>query len=82
MGAGRVFAIDPSQQRLDVAARRRGGRRAPPTPTSCASVDLVVNATGFPGSFGKAIKMVRDGGTIIEVGAFVNMGRSRSSNTN
>ena len=37
-------------------------------------IDLVVNATGFPGSFGEAVRIVRDGGTIIEVGAFVDMG--------
>jgi threonine dehydrogenase-like Zn-dependent dehydrogenase len=72
MGAGRVFAIDPSQKRLDVAARVAGAEAA--EADELRNVDLVVNATGFPGSFGKAIKMVRDGGTIIEVGAFVNMG--------
>ena len=72
MGAGRVFAIDPSQKRLDVAARVAGAE--PADADELRNVDLVVNATGFPGSFGKAIKMVRDGGTIIEVGAFVNMG--------
>ena len=72
MGAGRVFAIDPSQKRLDVAARVAGAE--PADADELRNVDLVVNATGFPGSFGKAIEMVRDGGTIIEVGAFVNMG--------
>ena len=35
MGAGRVFAIDPSQKRLDVAARVAGAEA--PTPTSCAT---------------------------------------------
>ena len=72
MGAGRVFAIDPSQKRLDVAARVAGAEAA--DADELRNIDLVVNATGFPGSFAKAIKMVRDGGTIIEVGAFVNMG--------
>src|SRR6185436_5299039 len=72
MGAGRVFAIDPSQKRLDVAARVAGAEAA--GPDELRDVDLVVNATGFPGSFAKAVAMVRDGGTIIEVGAFVNMG--------
>ena len=46
----------------------------PADPDELRDVDLVVNATGFPGSFAKAINAVRDGGTIIEVGAFVNMG--------
>lgn len=36
--------------------------------------DVVVNATGFPGSFASAVAMVRDGGTVVEVGAFVDMG--------
>jgi threonine dehydrogenase-like Zn-dependent dehydrogenase len=72
MGAGRVFAIDPSQKRLDVAARV--ARAEPADADELRNVDLVVNATGFPGSFAKAVAMVRDGGTIIEVGAFVNMG--------
>ena len=34
----------------------------------------MVDATGFPGSFGQAVAMVRDGGLVIEVGAFVDMG--------
>ena len=34
----------------------------------------MVNATGFPGSFAQAVEMVRDGGLVIEVGAFVDMG--------
>jgi threonine dehydrogenase-like Zn-dependent dehydrogenase len=37
--------------------------------------DVVINATGFPGSFAAAARMVRDGGTILEVGAFVDMGQ-------
>lgn len=36
--------------------------------------DVVVNATGFPGSFATAVSLVRDAGTILEVGAFVDMG--------
>jgi L-iditol 2-dehydrogenase len=36
--------------------------------------DLVVDATGFPGSFGVATSLVRDAGTVVEVGAFVDMG--------
>ena len=72
MGAGRVFAVDPSRKRLDVAGRVAGAE--PAAAEELRHIDLVVNATGFPGSFAKAVKMVRDGGTIIEVGAFVNMG--------
>jgi threonine dehydrogenase-like Zn-dependent dehydrogenase len=72
MGAGRVFAIDPSRKRLEVAARVAGAEAA--DSAELRDVDLVVNATGFPGTFAQAVKIVRDGGTIIEVGAFVNMG--------
>ena len=72
MGAGRVFAIDHSQKRLDVAATVASTE--PAAAEELHDVDLVVDATGFPGSFGQAVKMVRDGGTIIEVGAFVDMG--------
>lgn len=72
MGAGRIFAIDPSERRLDVAARVAGAE--PAAAEELHDVDLVVDATGFPGSFGTAVEIVRDGGTVIEVGAFVNMG--------
>jgi L-iditol 2-dehydrogenase len=72
MGAGRIFAIDPSRKRLDVAAQVAGAE--PAAAEELRGVDLVVDATGFPGSFGQAVKLVRDGGTIIEVGAFVDMG--------
>ena len=72
MGAGRIFAVDHSQKRLDVAARVAGAE--PADAEELHDIDLVVDATGFPGSFGQAVRMVRDGGTIIEVGAFVDMG--------
>jgi threonine dehydrogenase-like Zn-dependent dehydrogenase len=42
--------------------------------TQGEGADVVVNATGFPGSFRSALGMVRDAGTIVEVGAFVDMG--------
>ena len=37
-------------------------------------VDVVVDATGHPGSFGPAMSTLRDGGTLFEVGAFVDLG--------
>ena len=78
MGAGRIIAVDPSRRRLDLAARLAGAEpRSPPRSrdlTGGEGVDLVVNATGFPGSFAQALEMVRDGGLVIEVGAFVDMG--------
>ena len=78
MGAGRVIAVD-SRRRLELAARLAGQpRRADAAEvrelTGGEGVDVVVNATGFPGSFAQAVEMVRDGGIVIEVGAFVDMG--------
>jgi threonine dehydrogenase-like Zn-dependent dehydrogenase len=83
MGAGRVIAIDPSRRRLELAARIAGAEAVTAGPAVAAEVralsagegvDVVVNATGFPGSFAQAVEMVRDGGLVIEVGAFVDMG--------
>lgn len=83
MGAGRIIAVDPSRRRLDLAARLAGAETVAAGPAVAAEVgdltagegvDVVVNATGFPGSFAQAVEMVRDGGLVIEVGAFVDMG--------
>lgn len=83
MGAGRVITVDPVPHRAALAARLAGGVTvgagddAPAQVrelTGGEGVDLVVNATGFPGSFGPATRMLRDAGTLIEVGAFVDMG--------
>lgn len=83
MGAGRVITVDHSKLRNELAARLSGGTAVPAGEDAPARVraltggegaDLVVNATGFPGSFGPATDMLRDGGTLIEVGAFVDMG--------
>src|SRR5215212_3596621 len=83
MGAGRIVAVDPSRRRLDLAARLAGAEPAAAAEvrelTGGEGVDLVVNATGFPGSFAQAVEMVRDGGLVIEVGAFVERGRRRST---
>lgn len=73
MGAGRVVAVDPSRRRLELAARLAGAETVTEA-GEVGDVDVVVNATGFPGSFAQAIEMARDGGLVIEVGAFVNMG--------
>ncbi len=86
MGAGRVIAVDHSPLRLDLATRLvaaetvradehdDNGILAVRELTAGAGADLVVNATGFPGSFAAAVGMVRDAGTVLEVGAFVDMG--------
>jgi L-iditol 2-dehydrogenase len=86
MGAGTVFAIDHSARRLELAERLAGATRiaagddvarAVLDATAGEGADVVVNATGFPGSFSQAVAMVRDGGVLIEVGAFVDMGEER-----
>jgi threonine dehydrogenase-like Zn-dependent dehydrogenase len=83
MGAGTVVAVDSSARRLDLARRLAGAHAVPAGPEAVAAVmeltagegaDVVVDATGFPRSFGQAVEMVRDGGAIVEVGAFVDMG--------
>ena len=77
MGAGRLYVIDPLA--AAAGARRAAGRRGCAHARRIADaiedeIDLVVNATGFPGAFAQAEAIVRDGGTIVEVGAFVDMG--------
>ena len=90
MGAGRVVAVDKSARRLTLAQRLvnadtiavdssadgpdDAARAQVLDMTDGDGADVVVNATGFPGSFSLAASMVRDAGTIVEVGAFVDMG--------
>jgi L-iditol 2-dehydrogenase len=83
MGAGTIIAVDRSGKRLELVGRLAGAhtvhagddaRAAVMELTHGEGADLVVDATGFPDSFGDAVRMVRDGGTLIEVGAFVDMG--------
>lgn len=90
MGAGRVIAVDKSGKRLALAQRLvnadtilvhrsaggldEGVRHQALDLTDGEGADVVVNATGFPGSFALAASLVRDAGTILEVGAFVDMG--------
>jgi L-iditol 2-dehydrogenase len=83
MGAGRLVVVDRSDRRRELAARladadavSAGADVISEVRERCGGegADLVVNATGFPGSFTEAVGMVRDGGTIVEVGAFVDMG--------
>jgi len=90
MGAGRVVAVDKSAKRLSLARHLVDaqtvlvGKSDDGTGkdavcqlldlTEGESADVVVNATGFAGSFALASSMVRDAGTVVEVGAFVDMG--------
>ena len=42
--------------------------------TGGRGVDVVVDGTGHPSSFGPSLDLLRDGGTLLEVGAFVDLG--------
>jgi L-iditol 2-dehydrogenase len=87
MGAGRLIAIDRFRSRLDRAAdfgaeslldaseldaaeltarvrEQTGGRGA----------DIVLDCSGVPETFVNSLRMVRVGGTVVEAGAFVDMG--------
>jgi L-iditol 2-dehydrogenase len=85
LGAGRVIAIDRFSARLDitadlgatdclVAAEDPAETTAEVLDLVPGGVDVVVNATGHPDSFGPAMSLLRDGGTLLEVGAFVDLG--------
>ncbi len=84
-GAGRVIGIDRFSARLDIASDLGAtdcvvaGEDAAATVDEVlglvpGGVDVVVDATGHPSSFGTALSLIRDGGTLLEVGAFVDLG--------
>ncbi len=86
MDAGRVIAVDPYQRRVELtgelgASDRIVARADDPALveqvrelTEGRGADVVVDATGHPASFGPSLDLLRDGGTLIEVGAFVDLG--------
>lgn len=84
MGASTVIAIDPYSPRADltaalgatdvIVATADGALADVHDLTRGHGVDVVVDATGHPASFGPALELLRDGGTLIEVGAFVDLG--------
>jgi len=85
LNAGRVIAIDRFSARLDIAADLGAtdcfvaAEDAAETTAAVhelvdGGVDVVVDATGHPDSFHPAMSLLRDGGTLIEVGAFVDLG--------
>ena len=83
-GARQVIAVDRLAARLDIAAAvgatdcvlaTADGETVPSVRTLAPrGVDVVVDATGHPDSFGPALAVLRDGGTLLEVGAFVDLG--------
>ena len=86
MGASKVIAIDPFRPRVELTGEL-GATDLIVASAGDASlvgrvrdltdghgVDLVVDATGHPDSFGPSLELLRDGGTLVEVGAFVDLG--------
>lgn len=73
IGAGRIVAIDPVEWRRELA-RELGADEAAEPASNDERFDVVVDATGDPGSFAAAVDLLRDGGTLVEVGAFVDLG--------
>ena len=85
MGASRVIGVDRFAARLDIASdlgatdcvvvsdEHDAAARVREL-AGADGVDVVVDATGHPGSFGPAMSTLRDGGTLLEVGAFVDLG--------
>jgi threonine dehydrogenase-like Zn-dependent dehydrogenase len=84
MGAGQVIAVDRFAARLQIAADlgatdcvvAAGDEETTAAVRTLAprGVDVVVDATGRPESFGPALALLRDGGSLLEVGAFVDLG--------
>lgn len=86
MGASTVIAIDPFRPRAELTGELGATdlivASAGDTSlvghvrdlTNGRGVDLVVDATGHPDSFGPSLELLRDGGTLVEVGAFVDLG--------
>ncbi len=74
LGAGRVVAIDPVATRLELARELGADETAAPDEVDRLGADVVVDATGHPDSFLPSLELLRDGGTLLEVGAFVSLG--------
>lgn len=86
LGTGRVLAIDPFASRVELARELGATDALVATATESdvvpfvhdatdgRGVDVVVDATGHPASFVPSLGLLRDGGTLIEVGAFVDLG--------
>jgi L-iditol 2-dehydrogenase len=88
LGAGRLIAIDVLGARLELAQACGAdlvidaGATAPQErlaavreDTAGVGADVVVDCSGRHDTFGEALALVRPGGTVIEAGAFVDMGR-------
>ena len=90
LGAGSVVAVDISADRLRAAKEFLGAsltlnaseltpaerREAVYEATSGRGADVVVDCTGQMDSIGEAVDLVRQGGVVVEAGAFVELGSS------
>jgi L-iditol 2-dehydrogenase len=74
LGAGRVIAIDPLPSRRALARELGADEVGAPGELNGLGADIVVDASGHPDSFLPALELLRDGGTLVEVGAFVALG--------
>jgi threonine dehydrogenase-like Zn-dependent dehydrogenase len=85
LGASRVIGVDRFAARLAIASEFGASDVVVATDaidvaaearrlTGGAGVDVVVDATGHPSSFAAALACLRDGDTLLEVGAFVDLG--------
>jgi L-iditol 2-dehydrogenase len=88
LGAGRLIALDVLTGRLELAqacgadfvldAGALGPQErlvAVQEATAGLGADVVVDCSGRHDTFGEALALARPGGTVIEAGAFVDMGR-------
>jgi L-iditol 2-dehydrogenase len=84
MGAGTVIGVDRFAARLEIAADLGATDCVVATDAEETAarvrtvvgddVAVVVDASGHPDTFGTALSLLRDGGTLLEVGAFVDLG--------
>ena len=87
LGAGTIIAIDRSEFRLEMALEFGGTRTLNVDNTSKdqrikyvqemtegRGADVVVECAGVPSAFLEGIEMLRQGGTFVEVGHFVDVG--------
>jgi threonine dehydrogenase-like Zn-dependent dehydrogenase len=87
LGAGRMVAIDLLAERLEHARGFGADLLLDASETSAEDrleavrdvtgdlgADVVVDCSGVAGTFTEALELVRPGGTVIEAGAFVDMG--------
>ncbi|HEY8764206.1 MAG TPA: zinc-binding dehydrogenase [Solirubrobacteraceae bacterium] len=87
MGAGHLIAIDRFPSRLNLAADFGAGTLLDASElepeeltarvreaTNGRGADIVLDCSGVPQTFVSSLQMVRVGGTVVEAGAFVDMG--------